>query len=272
MKNIKPYSGDTFTFHKNIVNKSLNNGDVKNNVIKNETILALRYSDYKEKYDDNNLFSINPYGFDGENKANLLKLYSSKRKPLINLKVKLTTNEFNRRINTCPNCTIEKVASLDHYIPKEEFPEFSVNPLNLIPSCTTCNSKKNEYWKDDKRLLFLNLYSARIPQVLFLFVDIKSKTEFKFRLENKYNIDSNLFKIIKSHYVRLELLQRFEENSDEVISELDILISSFKKIINNDKKLFQFINEYYSEIETIDGVNNWKLVLVKSMINSSIYF
>ncbi|ADV50868.1 hypothetical protein Celal_3613 [Cellulophaga algicola DSM 14237] len=272
MKNIKCFPGDALTFHKSLVNDSLNKEDIKNNLIQNEHIITTKYADYKLKFDNNNLFAISAHGFDGEDKINLLKLYSSQRKSIINLKIELTTNEFNQRINNCPNCTIEKVASLDHYIPKDEFPEFSVNPINLIPCCSTCNSKKKEKWKDDQNLLFLNLYSDIIPSAQYLFVNIVSKTEFIFELKNMSHIDLNLFKVIESHYDKLNLLQRFREDSDEVISELDILISSCRDSIIDDIELQRFIENHYSKIEARDGMNNWKIVLVKAMINSSIYF
>mgnify|MGYP000135555422 CR=1 FL=1 len=272
MKNINCYQGDAITFHKKLVSASLKKGAVKDNLLKNEHTITQNFTDYKEKFDNNNLFSISAHGFNGEDKASLLKLYSSQRKPIIVLKKELTTNEFNQRINTCPNCTIEKVASLDHYIPKDEFPEFSVNPINLVPCCSTCNSKKKENWKDDKQLLFLNLYSDIIPLSQYLFVNVISKTEFTFELKNVSKIDSNLFKVIGSHYGNLNLLQRFREDSDEVISELDLLISNGRDSFNNDTKLEKFINNHYSTVEKRDGVNNWKVVLVKAMLNSKIYF
>ncbi|GAL80014.1 EA31 gene protein [Algibacter lectus] len=273
MKNIKCYQGDAMSFHKNLVSDSLNIGAVKDNLLKNELAITQTYADYKDKFDNNNLFAMSAHGFDGgEDKTNLLKLYSSQRKSIIELKKELTTNEFNQRINDCPNCTIEKVASLDHYIPKDEFPEFSVNPVNLIPCCSTCNSKKKENWKGDKNLLFLNLYSKTIPNSQYLFIDIESKLEYTFELRNESNIDLNLFKVIESHYGKLNLLQRFKENSDGVISELEILISSGRDAIKDDIELQKFIKSHYSKIETRDGINNWKVVLIKAMLDSNIYF
>ncbi|MBE7646698.1 HNH endonuclease [Tenacibaculum finnmarkense] len=272
MKNIKCYQGDALSFHKKIVDDSLNKGKIKDNLIKKKLLISSKFVYYKKKFDNNNLFTISAHGFIGKDKKHLLSLYSSKRKPIIELKKELTTNELNQRINDCPNCTIEKVSSLDHYIPKDEFPEYSVNPLNLIPCCSTCNSKKKENWKGDENLLFLNLYSETIPIVQYLFVEIISKTEFTFQLKNTQNIDVNLFEIIESHYSKLDLLERFRENSDEVISELDILISSFKYSINDTIELQKFINNHYSKIEARDGINKWKVVLVKAMLNSNVYF
>ena len=70
----------------------------------------------------------------------------------------------------------------------------------------------------------------------------------------------------------MDLIQRFKENSDEVISEFDILILSFQYLINDDRELLKAIKNYYSKFEVKDGNNNWKIVLIKGMINSNVYF
>lgn len=40
----------------------------------------------------------------------------------------------------CTMCGSPSLGSLDHYLPRKAFPEFSVFPANLVPSCTHCNS------------------------------------------------------------------------------------------------------------------------------------
>lgn len=40
----------------------------------------------------------------------------------------------------CPFCgDIGHTKNLDHFLPKAHFPEFSIMPLNLVPSCRDCN-------------------------------------------------------------------------------------------------------------------------------------
>src|SRR5262249_53874444 len=48
---------------------------------------------------------------------------------------------------SCPMCGSPVTGTLDHYLPRKVFPEFSVMAANLIPACTHCNSGK-------KRLIF----------------------------------------------------------------------------------------------------------------------
>lgn len=50
----------------------------------------------------------------------------------------------------CPMCGSAVTGSLDHFLPKEAFPEFSVMAANLIPACSHCNSSvKGRTYKGD---------------------------------------------------------------------------------------------------------------------------
>jgi hypothetical protein len=72
-------------------------------------------------------------------KSELIKLYEyyfRDKKPGRDLydKILASANE------QCPFCGgIGRPRNLDHYVPKAHFPQFSVLPINLIPSCRDCN-------------------------------------------------------------------------------------------------------------------------------------
>jgi hypothetical protein len=46
------------------------------------------------------------------------------------------------RNDRCPLCGQRLVATLDHHLPKSEYPALAVAPVNLIPSCSDCNRAK----------------------------------------------------------------------------------------------------------------------------------
>ncbi|MBY3297647.1 HNH endonuclease [Rhizobium laguerreae] len=43
-------------------------------------------------------------------------------------------------LKCCPMCGSPMTGSLDHYLPKEDYPEFSIYSKNLVPACPACNS------------------------------------------------------------------------------------------------------------------------------------
>jgi 5-methylcytosine-specific restriction endonuclease McrA len=44
----------------------------------------------------------------------------------------------------CPLCGRGTVYTLDHHLPKTTYPDLSITPLNLVPSCQDCNKNKTQ--------------------------------------------------------------------------------------------------------------------------------
>lgn len=47
-------------------------------------------------------------------------------------------------LSSCPFCGGDGARTIEHYLPFECYPEFSVFSLNLMPSCGSCNTKRND--------------------------------------------------------------------------------------------------------------------------------
>ncbi|GAA0291595.1 HNH endonuclease [Pseudomonas rhodesiae] len=45
-------------------------------------------------------------------------------------------------LGSCPMCGNSAIGTVEHYLPKTYFPEFTVFSWNLVPSCNTCNQKR----------------------------------------------------------------------------------------------------------------------------------
>lgn len=97
------------------------------------------YSNYDSKLSTNTLPSLTKLFLSTIEKADLLSLYFYKNSVLTKFRRQISTDISSTYQATCQYCTVN---SLDHFVPKDLFPEFSVHPSNLIPSCTECNSKK----------------------------------------------------------------------------------------------------------------------------------
>jgi len=237
MKNVKPYQDNTFEFHKDIIaSKNISKKDpkFKERLNSYNGDIKILFQDYNTKFLSNNLAKLNEFGYSNIEKETLLKLYTFKAKKFQALKIKLTTKEGNIVDNTCQNCTLSEVNSFDHVLPKDDFPEFVVNPKNLFPSCTNCNSRKGTAWRENGRSIFLNLCIDILPNEQYLFVDIQienSKLQLTYSIENRNKIDNELYTLIDTHYIKLGLCQRFKDNSDVVVSELENEIDEYKDIL-----------------------------------------
>lgn len=276
MRNLNVYSGDTSDFLDEVITSKRNSPEDPNykqrvNIL--SPAVKVLFSNYEIAHKANNHVSLVSNGFINQDKTDLLKLYSSGNSRLIKLKYTVTTVLDNRAMNTCQYCTIGPVGSLDHIVPKGEFPEFSVNPKNLLPACTTCNSHKNENWKENNKTIFLNLYTDILPVEEYLFVDLivtENNIQPTFELRNVNNIDADFFELLEKHYSRLHLPQRFKRESYKVISELTNLISVSKHLLNQNQ-IIELVKAKISEDKAVFGNNYYKSILENSLINNQDY-
>ncbi len=273
MKNLISYQKNAFDFHKRVITQKRNtteNPEFKKTVSTYNDDIETKYKEFEKEFVVNNLEALSNHGYDGEDRTTLHKLYSYRSKIFQRLKLELTTDENNRIDNTCQNCTIGEVNSFDHYLPKDKFAEFVVNPKNLIPSCSNCNGKKGAKWIDGGNRLFLNLYLDTLPTVQYLFVDIDiagDEIALRYYLDNQNSIDENLFQLITVHYKSLNLFQRFAENSDSVISELENSIKAYFKRLPLDKIKKSIIEASEADMGMF-GTNYWKSVLKIALVNN----
>lgn len=102
----------------------------------------------------------------------------------------------------CPLCGHRDATTLDHHLPKMEYPVLAVSPSNLVPACMECNKLKGEYFPNDLETQTLHPYfddisteqwlKARViqtnPSSLVFFVDKPASwaTSFHARIENHF--------------------------------------------------------------------------------------
>lgn len=124
--------------------------DLKNRVDQSLPGYEAHARDYETKGANGNLYQIQPVvvapGVDpvvlgNLSKSELINLYEYyflRKHPARDIydKILLSANE------RCPFCGgIGRPRTLDHYLPKSSFPQFSIHPLNLCPCCRDCNSE-----------------------------------------------------------------------------------------------------------------------------------
>lgn len=272
MKNLSPFRGVTISLYKLAVGRK-NEGVEKGRLIAIEGQIANCFDKYNDHFTPASLIQIQPEGIRSPEKDDLLSLYKYDS---------FAIREFNKSIKNqqprgvrsiCQNCSIDSIGTLDHVIPKEEFPEFSVNPLNLFPCCSKCNSYKSSNWRFGDKMLFLNLYLDELPEEQYLFVQINGDNldniDFEYFIENRNGIEENLFEQIKSHFTRLHLLERMNLKA---VDEFDKLIIDLETYIDElpMEEIFQIVTAEAHKLKQIYGQNHWLPVLKLALIGSEV--
>lgn len=269
MLKIKYYEENAYSFYEDIIRSKRN---TKNKPRFKDEIVAISnaQSDCFDVYDNafnfNSLVSIDAAAYDDNDKNNLKALYSYRNKKIQELKNALTIHPLHKNsiLNTCQNCTINEVDTMDHILGQTEFPEFAIHPKNLFPCCSVCNKKKSDDYVDDEgSQLFLNLFLDDLPQSQYLHVEFGNNWLPRFRLRQPDDVSDDLFRLIENHYKRLDLLTRFRDNSNQIISTLRATIRAFKKEDIKDK-----IEEICSDLELTLGYNHRQIILYRALGSS----
>lgn len=271
MFNLRPFSKkDSFELHKGVVN-SKKDASLVERLSKLDAKIKSQFILRDSNSVTNSLEKTTPLDLSEDAKVDLVSLYNPRSKLIGEIKREVTTGEGNRAISECQYCTINSVSSMDHIMSKSYFPEFSVNAHNLFPCCLECNNHKSNVWLREGKRQFLNLYLDVLPTIRYLFVELVHSEDVivtKFYLENRGDIDNDVFQLIFSHYKNLNLCDRFSSASNSVITSLKSTLISLPKRLNA-QEVRSFIELTTRRDMEYFGPNYWKSVLQLALIENA---
>lgn len=235
-----------------------------------ENYVLERYEDYDEKCNELERISDSNISDTGDKEA-LLSCYTRNKQGYLEGEVvtKIISSQSIQHRHNCPYCGMDTPRTIDHYLPKADFPEFSIYPPNLIPCCGYCNQKKSKVWRQNGKRTFINLYFDEIPErEQYLFLNIEYKNNEKapyiiFEIHNRDNIESDLFELIKGHYTTLNLLNEFAGKINNLLSDIvDRIVHNptvpKEEHQDNFKKLYESYTRNY-------GLNHWETILYQNL-------
>jgi 5-methylcytosine-specific restriction endonuclease McrA len=165
----------------------------------------------------------------------------------------------------CPFCEISAATTVDHYLPKTHYPEFSIYPLNLVPLCADCNLKKRDQSPT---------YYSRYPHVyldppincdyLVAQVDLSAGLPVMYSIDWQADVPVELKIAVERGVEDLDLLARY---SEEAADELAGQANSFK-----DQAIRFGLNALSKHIKLLEhgysirfGRNHWRVALFRSL-------
>lgn len=203
-------------------------------------------------------------------KESLIKCYSSKTETFKYIYGRIFDIQPNELKSECPYCLIDEPETLDHYVSKNEFPEYSVLTRNLIPCCHSCNHKKGEIWRKHRMRRFIHFYNDQFISHRFLRARITKKRNtstptIEFYLTRSPEILDVEFRIIKRHFKYLKLLKRYSRRANSILSaEIDIVKKSLSAGLTLNQ-VGQILTDRFETLSESYGVNYWKAVVYETL-------
>jgi hypothetical protein len=201
--------------------------------------------------------------------SSLRSCYDVSTKPLKELKQAILDAQPKRLLKYCPMCGTTLPRTFDHYMPAIKFPEFAVHALNLIPCCSTCNSTKDDVWLTNAgRRQFLHAYMDSVPDLQFVQAKLHEDPALTgvgatFSLNRPEGMVDEIWELIESHFLRLKLIDRYNERGNDEVSEI---LSDCREFIKaGGSNADQFLSGRAEDRRHVYGRNHWIAVLMNAM-------
>lgn len=270
LRNLTPYPSDPFEVFQQIVQSKRRNRRIRLEAIREN----IRH-DYDYYWNNrNNLASIAPQAYQGAIKDDLLTCYEVSTHALGAMKAAIhhlqhTLGGVSAR---CQYCIINTGSTMDHYLPKETYPEFAVYALNLVPCCSECNSFKSKTFLVDGQRQFVNLYFDSLPtNSRFLHVKLAFKDDIlpipTYHIEQAPGVSVELTTIINKHFQQLQLNRRYRDYTSEIVSEIIASISN-NNLAQNTITVSQLLHEEASKDRVSFGLNYWRAAFIDVLADS----
>lgn len=173
----------------------------------------------------------------------------------------------------CPFCGISESSTLDHYLPKEQFPEFSVFPNNLCPSCAVCNTRKRDRILDDGTnvRMFLHPCYDQIPDTGFLVVRVRMEADalvLSYRLVRPAGMALQVFQHLRSHFNELNLADRYRLMGLEHLGGQYPALRRAYGLGEDAERVADKLREGAEDFEEVFGPNYWLAKLYRALADN----
>jgi 5-methylcytosine-specific restriction endonuclease McrA len=273
MKNLIPVKVSHVSMYRALVKKK-NKTAEKERLLLIDSMVGTRYVEFEKAIKNKTLHAFSEDESLQDDEDALRSCYSIQTKSLQAILDGINNAQPARQLERCPYCGTTLPKTHDHYLPAKEFPELAVHGLNLVPCCSSCNESKGKRWVSEKKRLFLHYYSDEIPDVLFLFVELVSSPSenslgAKFRIEKPDSVDDDNWDLIKSHFKRLKLLDRYADLvNDEIAEAVDV---SVDHLSDGGISATKFIQRMGHRMGDIFGANHWRSVLYLGLSENPVF-
>ncbi|WP_145889332.1 hypothetical protein [Candidatus Pantoea soli] len=217
-----------------------------------------------DSYEANKLSleSLRPIGLSTEESDSILHAYNVKTKTFKIISARLFNPDLPD-FDECPYCGISEPSTLDHYLPKESYPEFSVLSKNLIPICSVCNTiyKKSKFLLNNERI-FIHPYYDIFPNERFINISIvvgnKIQLDFSSLGYAGYAYFSGIF---ARHFSNLNLRARFKRKSASEICRMRASLIRVYSRRGAYQDVSSLLLSQSNDFKDSYGVNHWKVIL-----------
>lgn len=204
--------------------------------------------------------------FSSAEKEALLHCYTGNTKLVRELRDDIINNQNIYYRSKCGYCGLGDTNYLDHYLPKDDFPEYAIHSHNLVPCCSYCNEKKSTLFLDENgfRKIF-NPYFEDVGEQPIISCTLEClDTTIKSHLTIRKDIDNQVW---INHLSTLDLINRYKNELPRVLCSIMFdIIANFEEASRDFKGSKRVINRKLREAEKIQGYNSLEAIVYRAYL------
>lgn len=171
----------------------------------------------------------------------------------------------------CPFCGYYDVDTLDHYLPKALFFQYSVTKENLVPACIKCNKNKRTEVPEDRAQEIIHPYYDDFDDEVWLVADINIDAGepfgFSFYVFKPDSWSEEKYQRAENHLKVFKLKRLFRLVSAAAISKE---LKSFAKLYGRIHD-FDIVRDHVEDlcnVERDENRNSWKAAMYQCLHDS----
>jgi hypothetical protein len=200
----------------------------------------------------------------------LRKLYEKGLVRRMDGRIKYDQLKARAPFGRCLLCGNGEVGALDHHLPKDSLPLYTICPENLVPACGTCNlAKGNRIGSSPGKRTLHPYYDRPGAAGRYLVAEVLSQA-VQFRIQPLPEWDDELRERVDHHFRTFDLANRYAQFAISPLIAYQWLHQSIWRQ-GGPKGLAAHLQEAAAQHALTHGLNMWDTALLYGLADSDWY-
>lgn len=172
----------------------------------------------------------------------------------------------------CPFCSLESTAQLDHFLPKQKYPEFSLYGPNLLPICPICNQSKGVSIVNqagERLFLMPTADMAADQRVLTAVMTFNPVPRLTYSIDQNAHLAPPQLALVERHFVRLNLAKRYRRRAHSLVAAIK---ANVRKAGRTRAIAHRAIHQGHGTAHMEEPTNSWRVALYDAIIANAAVF
>lgn len=172
----------------------------------------------------------------------------------------------------CPLCGKRVVSTLDHHLPKTEYPTYAITPTNLIAACADCNKVKSNNIIESREKETIHPYYDDFNDNVWIKARIIEEIPigFNFFVSKPENWTEEKFKRAKNHFKVFKLNHLYAAHASDAFVPYKSMLK--KRYVRGGVGAIKGDLQDQIEVFREARLNSWEAAMYEAILDSEWFF